>query len=116
MILTNSFAISQILPQHNLSNTNVNRNRIDRGHKQISVKDMIVITTKPGGTLKVHKHEAIREQIDETLISGREKLVRKTASSHQMDNTKYDDGITVGGHARVTAGGGRGYLVERMCR
>ena len=26
---------------------------------------MIVITTKPDGTLKSHKHETIREQIEE---------------------------------------------------
>ena len=37
---------------------------------------MIVITTKPDGTLKFHKLEAIRVQTDEKWISGQQKLIR----------------------------------------
>ena len=61
----------------------LNRIRIDGEQQQISVQCMIVVTTKPDGTLEFHKHEAIREQIDEKWISGRQKLIRKTVSSHQ---------------------------------
>ena len=53
------------------------RIRVDREQKQISVKGMIVTTTKLDGTLKSHKHEAIREQIGERWISGRHKTHTK---------------------------------------
>ena len=45
----------------------LNRIRIDREQKQISVKGMIVFTFQPDGTLNFHRHEAIREQIDEKM-------------------------------------------------
>ena len=43
----------------------LNKIRIDSKQKQISVQ--VMITTKPDGTLTFHKHEAIREQIDEKM-------------------------------------------------
>ena len=87
----------------------LNRIRIDRDQKQISAQGMIVITSKPNGTLKSHKHEAVREQIIEKMNQWTaKKLIRKTVSSHQKDNVKRDDDMTTSSHARDTAGGGRG--------
>ena len=87
----------------------LNRIRIDRDQKQISAQGMIVITSKPNGTLKSHKHEAVRVQIIEKMNQWTaKKLIRKTVSSHQKDNVKRDDDMTSSSYERDTAGGGRG--------
>ena len=91
----------------------LNRVRIDREQKQISVQCTIVITTKLDGTLKFHKHEAIREQTDEKWISGRQKTNTKDCEQSPKDNLKHDDGMTTSSHTRDTAGGGRCYFLER---
>ena len=46
-------------------------------------------------------------------ISGRQKSIRKTVSSHQKDNVRNDDGMTTSSHTRDTAGGGHGIFLER---
>ena len=57
-----------------------------------------MITSKPDGTLKFHKHEAAREKIVENMDQWTTKIILKTVSTRRTTRSS---------HTRDTAGGGR---------